>query len=168
MRNGIESVLEELGTAYRRLKGRGAAGSALIKLGEIHNILRYTEVSDHVAQKWRQFARETPISDEMRDEAVADATKMLSQLKRILSTGTRFEPEELILVITLRLELEILHEFLVERGVAADFAPDSADEEIVRVAPHPESAATFRASVSTTKRNWGVSRRSKWIKNFAS
>ena len=92
----------------------------------------------------------------MRGRAIAEAMKNVSRLRRMLTIGTTFIYEELLLAITIRVELGLFAQFLAQRGEAPDFHLSAIDDELRRVAGHHENAAAFRSAQAPAKRNWGA------------
>jgi hypothetical protein len=71
--DAIEQQLAQRWTRYEEYKRSGAAYSALVRLGEIINVLRHGGTSEAVARKWNVAARHVEVSDEMYGQAVAEA-----------------------------------------------------------------------------------------------
>jgi hypothetical protein len=162
---GIELVLTERWADYQRLRAAGAAYAALVRLGEIDNILNQNEGHDPAVQKWKLSVGQAQIPDAMREAAIAEAFKSVSRLRRMLSIGTTFVYEELMLAITIRVELELLSRFLAQRGTAPDFHLLAIDDELRRVAVHHENASAFRSAQTAARRNWGAPIQASWIED---
>jgi hypothetical protein len=160
---GIEPILTERWADYQRLRAAGAAYAALVKLGEIGNVLDHNEGNDPAVQKWKLSVGQAQIPDAMREAAVAEAIKSASRLQRMLSIGTTFTYEELMLAITMRVELELLSEFLAQRGQTPEFHLSAIDDELSRVAGLHENASAFRSAQTAARRNWGVPIQASWI-----
>jgi hypothetical protein len=101
----------------------------------------------------------------MREAAIAEAIKNASRLQRMLSIGTTFTYEELMLAITIRVELQLLSQFLASGGEAPDFHFLDIDDELWRVAGHPENASAFRSAQTEARRNWGAPIQASWIES---
>jgi hypothetical protein len=143
---GIEPVLAKGWADYQRYRAAGAAYSALVELGEMGNVLDHQDGHDPVVQKWKRTVGEVQIPNAMRGAAIAEAMKDVSRVQRILSIGTTFIYEELLLVITIRVRLELLTQFLAQRGEVPDFHLSAIDDEIRRIAGYHENAAAFRSA----------------------
>ena len=96
-------------------------------------------------------------------KALAEAEQNVSRLKRMLSAGTNFTYEETVLAITLRVELQLLAEFLLKRRGAIEFAPDLADEDLREVSGYSQNVFAFGSAKAAAKRNWGIPIRSSWL-----
>lgn|SRR5258708_2158858 len=162
---GIEPVLAERWADYQRLRAAGAAYSALVRLGEIGNVLDHKDGHDPAVQKWKLTVGEAQIPDAMRGAAIAEAIKDVSRLQRMLSIGTTFTYEELMLAITIRVQLELLSQFLAQRGEAPDFHLSAIDDGLRRVAGHHENASAFRSAQTAARRNWGAPIQASWIES---
>jgi hypothetical protein len=161
----IEPVLAERWADYQRLTAAGAAYSALVRLAEMDNVLDHQDGHDPVVRKWKRTVGEVQIPNAMRGGAVAEAMKDVSRVQRILSIGTTFIYEELLLVITIRVQLELLSQFLAQRGEAPDFHLSAIDDEMRRVAGYHENASAFRSAQTAAKRNWGAPIQASWIES---
>ena len=83
--------------------------------------------------------------------------------QRMLSAGTNFTYEEMVLAITLRVELQLLAEFLLKRRGTIEFAPDLADKDLREVSGYSQNVSAFRSAKAAAKRNWGIPIRSSWF-----
>jgi hypothetical protein len=113
----IEQLLAQRWARYEEYKGSGAAYSALVRLGEIINVLRHGGISEPVARKWNVAARQVEVSDEIYRQTVTEAKQNISRVQRMLGVGTTFLYEELMLALTVRVELGLLCEFFIDRGI---------------------------------------------------
>ena len=163
MDDAIERLLAQRWTRYEEYKRSGAAYSALVRLGEIINVLRHGGISDPVGRKWNVAARQVEVSDEMYRQAVAEAKQNISRVERMLGIGTTFLYEELMLALTVRVELGLLCEFFIDRGIALEFSPGSFDEKLLEVSRRKENVVAFRSAQAAAKRNWGVPVQSPWL-----
>jgi hypothetical protein len=161
----IEPILGERWADYQRLRAAGATYAALVRLGEIGNVLDHTNGHDPVVRKWKPTVVEAQIPDAMRRAAIAEAIKNVSRLQRMLSIGTTFTYEELMLAITTRVELELLSRFLAQRGETPDFHLSAIDDQLRRVAGHYENASAFRSAQTAARRNWGTLIQASWIES---
>src|SRR5260370_38924770 len=77
---GIEPVLAERWADYQRLRAAGAAYSALVRLGEIGNVLDHKDGHDPAVQKWKLTVGEGQIPDAMRGAPMAEAINAVDLL----------------------------------------------------------------------------------------
>jgi len=161
--DAIERLLAQRWTRYEEYKRSGAAYSALVRLGEIINVLRHGDISEPVGRKGDVAAGKVEVSDEMYRQAVAEAKQNISRVERMLGIGTTFLYEELMLALTVRVELGLLCEFFIDRGIALEFSPGSFDEKLLEVSRRKENVVAFRSAQAAAKRNWGVPVQSPWL-----
>jgi hypothetical protein len=172
----IEPILAELWATYQRWRADGEGYrapsdreqcfyAALVGLAEVGNVLDQQDAHDPVAQKWKRMVGEEQISDAVHDAAIAEAMKKVSRALHILSVGTTFIYEELVLVITIRVELGLFAQFLARRGEAPDFRLSSIDDEMRRVAGYRENAGVFRSAQAAARKNWGAPIQSSWLES---
>jgi hypothetical protein len=147
-----------------RAAARGSRSyAAFVRLAEIDNVLSQDGVPWPISHKWALIVQNETIPDEMYRNALAEAEQNVSRLKRMLSVGTNFTYEEMVLAITLRVELQLLAELLLKRRGAIEFAPDLADEDMQEVSGHSQNVCAFRSAKAAAKRNWGIPIRSSWF-----
>ena len=158
-----ENLLQNRWTEYERLLEVRASYAALIRLAEIDNVLSQEGVPWPISHKWALIVQKETIPDAMYRKALAEAEQHVSRLKRMLSVGTNFTYEEMVLAITLRVELQLLAELLLKRRGAIEFAPDLADEDLQEVSGYSQNVSAFRSAKAAAKRNWGIPIRSSWF-----
>jgi hypothetical protein len=161
----IEPILTERWATYQRWIAAGEPYSALVKLAEMGNVLDHQDAHDPVVQKWKRTVAEEQIPDTMRRAAIAEAMKKVSRVKHILSIGTTFNDDELLLVITHRVQLGLLAQFLAKRDAVPEFHLSSIDDEMRRVAGYRENAAAFRSAQAAARKNWGPPFQSSWLES---
>ncbi len=85
-------------------------------------------------------------------------------MRRVLSVGSSFGVEEIILLLTLRIESHLVEQFLYEsEGIASIVRWDDIDARLSSLAKSKEHRQLFRASQDQVQRNWGIPLVSKWL-----
>ncbi|WP_028350377.1 hypothetical protein [Bradyrhizobium murdochi] len=158
-----ENLLQSRWSEYQRLLAVHASYAALVRLAEMDNVLSQEGATWPIPHKWVVIVQNETIPDELYRKALAEAEQNVSRLKRILGVGTNFTHEEMVLAITLRVELQLLAELLLKRRGAIEFAPDLADEDLREISRYSQNVSAFRAAKATAKRNWGIPIRSSWF-----
>lgn len=158
-----ENLLQNRWTEYERLLEVRASYAALVRLAEIDNVLSQEGVPWPISEKWALIVQKETIPDKMYRKALAEAEQNVSRLKRMLSVGANFTYEEMVLAITLRVELQLLAELLLKRRGAIEFAPDLADDDLQEVSGCSQNVSVFRSAKAAAKRNWGIPIRSSWF-----
>jgi len=163
MSDVTENLLQNRWTEYQRLLEVRASYAALVRLAEMDNVLSQEGTTRSISRKWILIVQKEMIPDEVYRKALAEGEQNVSRLKRMLSVGTNFTYEEMVLAITLRVELQLLAELLLKRRGEIEFAPDLADEDLREVSGYSQNVSAFRAAKATAKRNWGAPIRSSWF-----
>jgi hypothetical protein len=86
----------------------------------------------------------------------------LSWQSKALRTLT---PELRLLVITHRVQLGLLAQFLAKRDAVPEFHLSSIDDEMRRVAGYRGNAAAFRSAQAAARKNWGAPIQSSWLES---
>jgi hypothetical protein len=164
MAKDVSQVLEERWSDYLRFDREGEACSAFVCLAEITQCLNYASLPQQLTQKWSVMIQNVPITDEdMRSVRTAVAQK-IRQMQRIVNVGTRFIYEEALLLISVRVELELLSAFLAERGIPMAMDLAAVDDALLAIATSsPANARDFRSAQAAAKQNWGIPLHSRWL-----
>jgi hypothetical protein len=163
MSDVTEDLLQNRWTEYQRLLEVQAFYAALVRLAEMDNALSHDGTTWQFSRKWILTIQKETIPDEMYRKALAEAEQNVSRLKRMLSVGVNFTYEELVLAITLRVELQLLAELLMKKRGAIEFVPDLADEDLRKVSGYSQNVSAFRSAKAAATRNWGIPIRSSWL-----
>jgi predicted oxidoreductase len=162
----LSQALEERWTDYLRFRQKGEIFSAFARLAEITHCLNYANLPQKLAQKWRATVQNVSITDGDIRSIRTTADQRIQRLQRIVSVGTRFIDEEALLLITIRIELELLSAFLVERGIALAMDIAAVDDDLRTIATLPDNAQDFRSAQNAAKQNWGIPLHTRWIESF--
>ena len=151
MSGGVEDAIARSWADYERYSRGGARYSALVSLGEIVNILHHGDASKPVGRKWMKTIQEVHVSDDMRKRAIAEAKESMTHMGRMLGHGGVLLYEELMLIVTERVQLQLFLEFLTERQMTAELSLESLDKDIWRLTKD-ENAVEFRSAMTTGRR----------------
>jgi hypothetical protein len=156
-----EDVIYDMWNEYSRLYAAGEVGSAFTRLGEIANYLEHAHLPERLTRKWYAALQDVPTTDDDIRIATAQAERRIERLQRLVSVGTKFLYEEVMLAITYRIELEMLGHFLEVRGIHGRLDTASIDENLLGLArSHGE---LFRKVQAVARRNWGIPLKSRWL-----
>ena len=131
----------------------------------IANCLGHAQVPPETRTRWTALLEEVSISHEALRSIQGEARKTIARIERIVGTGSQFVYEEVLLVITLRVELDLVSAYLAQRGLGALPDVDRRDEEITSVFSTSAHSSISRSAQQTARRNWGLPLHSKWLGN---
>lgn len=157
------SALEGRWREYVRLYRGGALYSAFVRLAEIAHCLRHDALSPEVSDQWRAALDSLNVSGEEVRAVLHEAREEIKRLQRILSVGARYTYEELVLLITSRVELELLSDFLGERGFDRLEMPITLDNDLEAIASSASNAGGFGSAQAAARKSWGLPLRSRWL-----
>lgn len=153
---------------HRSLRASGEAYSALVRLAEIYNVVEQFEARHPDADTWLRRLDDVcrSLSAEEIESFRLGEGKTVARLERILSVGTRFTFEELLLVLTLRVQLGLVHELMQRLGVAptAEERLSSLDEDLQHIPGSRENRELFRSAQRSALSHWGLPIRSAWLR----
>jgi hypothetical protein len=159
----LSQTLEERWADYLRYREGGATFPAFECLAEIAHCLKYETLPPQLTEKWSEAIRKAPITDEDMRSIHTAVAQNVRRLQGIVSVGTRFIFDEILLLITIRVELELLSAFLKERGIAMMSDITSADDDLKAIATSPVNARDFRSAHKAASMNWGIPLHSRWL-----
>lgn len=163
MSSNLAGEIQERWAAYLRFYREGAIYSAFVRLSEIANCLQHASVPSSVESRWTDALREVEVtSDDLR--SIGEEVKQkIEAVRRMLDAGTDLIYEEVLLVITVRTELDLLLRYLTDRGAAELADTSSLDQALDAMAQAPGTSDVFRSAQASAKRNWGLPLHSKWL-----
>lgn len=161
----LERALEERWAEYEQLRDSGETHSALVRLAEVENCLEHQAVRRSVTRKWESMLRDAALSSQDVELALAGIVAAVKRLRRMLNVGTRFVYEELMLAITMRVELDLLVDFLARRGFADVAGPEilALDEDLIEIAHSKKHRSAFSSAQAAARRNWGIPLQTRWL-----
>jgi hypothetical protein len=96
-------------------------------------------------------------------DAAAEAIAILRRIMHILSIGTKFDEDELLLVLTLRIQIELVAEVLTIFCIdAEEIALRRVDEELREIAKSKENRRAFASAFGLLKKNCGIPVENQW------
>jgi len=153
---------------YLRLFREDAVYSAFVRLAEISNCVRHCDMTRESVSKWASLVREVVITPNELLAIRATGNSNTARVQRILDSAEKINYEEFVLIITLLTELDLLFNYLAERGVTVFSSSDPLYEEMLAVASSPINRSAHGSAQASARRNWGIPVYSKWLGNRAS
>jgi hypothetical protein len=160
----LDNALAERWAEYERLRDGGEPYSAAIRLAELENCLQYQRIQKPVRHKWEAKVCEAE-SEQDVGRVLAGAVAAMDRLHRMLSIGTDYVYEELMLLITIRVELDLLFEFLAKRGAIDAIASRLGvlDEELLEIAHSEKHRTPFSKAQAGARGSWGIPLETRWL-----
>jgi len=88
-------------------------------------------------------------------------------IRRILSIGSRWNEDEILAVLGMRIEIDLMLSFLHEHcshNVTTPLPLEYIDERLVELAKSKEHKRHFRWAIGMMKKNWGLPIDSEWLR----
>lgn len=162
-RQELERAFEEKFHAYERFMAGGSPFSAILFLGEIENCLPLLEGPSRA--KWVELVGRVSLSEDIVRQVRGELESTVETVRGILSYGSRWDYTELLLVLTHRIEIELVSEFLRRRDQLQPDEPamDDIDEAMLQIATSKANKTHHQLAVSLARRNWGLPIVSQWL-----
>jgi hypothetical protein len=159
----LAKAIEERWADYLRLSREGAIYSASVRLAEIAHCLRFAHLAPELALKWSGILEAVVMSSDMIQSIRNEAQRRVERLNRMLGGGSPVAYEEMLLLVTIRVELEVLLAYLAERGVGDLSGVGSLDEDLSAAVRSPQNSVAYFSAQQSARKNWGLPLRSKWL-----
>jgi len=158
----LEKRLNEKFEEFILFFNLGGPYSSIKILGELYNCV--LKLDKTIQPEWLERIRDVCFSEVQLQIIVDELEKDIKNIERLLSIFNVWIEEEIVLILTLRIEVELISNVLTFIGynkVSADFS--SIDEKILQISQAEDSKRAFSESVSLIKKNWGMPITNKWL-----
>lgn len=133
------------------------------KLAETYHCL--SKLDDTAQKKWMERITSESLPSYFTLTIQAGVDKDIERIARILSFGTKWNEDEILLVLQIRIEIGILSVFLNELySYRLKFSVNEIDEELRYLAKTKENKHSFEVAIGLMKKNWGIPIDSEWLK----
>lgn len=145
------------------MREAGAEESAFVHLGEILNVLANQRVSQRDRDQWERTITEE--SSTLSCEHVSRRlTATVEKLRRIVSVPGEFDEDEILLILTLRVSIELASHLLVFLGWnCVPLCDQELDELLHHILKDVSNDASTKWAAGLMRRNWGVPLVSEWL-----
>lgn len=143
------------------LAEQGAAYAAFVRLGEI-----LAEAARLTNPKSREHWQERILVESRRvhvDAVRGEALSNVARLLRIVSTAGAYDHYEIVLLLTLRVQLESAQVLLDALGHPELLVPPHLDDDLRALRDDPQNRTAYQAACHVAQRNWGFPVKSEWL-----
>jgi hypothetical protein len=156
MKLNSEKIFNEYFQEYSEMLRAGDSYSAVSILARMLRSLQ-TLPTDKMSE-WKERILGEAISQESLEAAVAGVRRDVSRLNKILSTGSKYNDDECVLILTLRNQIEAVQLFLQERySYHMDIVLTDIDEAIRLIAKSEENRHSFAKAINQIIENGRLS-----------
>lgn len=140
---------------YRTLRSAGECYSALLRIAEIFGSLGSLEPKERETQQKR--CEEVVLDESELERIEKEFKEKEGKLSRILSVGNKWNEDEWLLVITIRIQNDLLQSYLFHRGYRFSTCEICPRAEILKQASlSPANQRAFDTALRMARRNWGL------------
>ncbi len=159
----LEETFNEYFLDYTEFIQGGSYFTAVSKLAEIENCL--PQLNKGLQAKWKDRISKEVLSEDVIRALKIEIEVAIQEIRRILSFGTKWQFEELIVVWTRRIQIEMILHFLSERHqlTERDFSLEDVDEAMLEVAKSKINKQNLQIATNLMKKNWGLPINSRWL-----
>ena len=164
MGSKINRILEERFTEYKVLLKAKECYGAILRLAEIFNCL--SQIEEPFYSKWTERLQSEQLQDEVIQTALVGLERNAERIRRVLSVGDVWNEDEILLILTKRIQIEMLLQFLKEiYSHSMEVFLDDIDRKVEEISASKQNGRTYKLVVAQLKRNWGLPIDSKWLRD---
>jgi hypothetical protein len=148
-----EIALEERFDLYRYHMRERAWYGAAVYLAEILHVSASLPVPQHAA--WKSRIEKEELSEEFLQAVRSGLKQSIQRTHRILSIGTEWTGEEIMLVMQLRIEIKLVSDFL-GNGVAVESTRHlkQIDDDLASLEKSKTHSSHFKWGLNQMKKHW--------------
>jgi hypothetical protein len=120
-------------------------------------------LSIQLRSKWANLLKANTITPHMLQSMSKEAAKKIQRLERMFHSSGSLSYEEAMLLVTERVELEMLLSYLHRHGVAELPTTALIDDALHGTILSPTDSIAFRKAQRTARMRWGLPLRSRWL-----
>lgn len=156
-----KQVCEVLATEYDRLTNEGEVYGAWLRLAEIVHRCTFESVDRNEPRL--RWALDEPISTSILETLRNRANAEVNRIQRMLSAPGSYEVEEIVLVLTSRLQLELLARYMARRSLSlGDCGLNEVDLDIRSAFQSTDNRAKYQTALALLERNWSLGIELPW------
>jgi len=129
------------------------AFNAAVRLGEIWNCAQ--TMPNRVGEQWKQKVDDAWTLIRSPESIGPELADRLRRIQRMVGFGAKFQYEELVAIISDRVEIDLVLELLPEISDLDWSAIERLDQSIKSLAASPENRQPFRSAQNAVSKNWG-------------
>src|SRR5437867_4098194 len=149
----MEQVLERL--YNERLRSGGDCYGAFIRMVEIYSVL--DEIRNHSREKFKGLCLTIELSPEDRRTLRNEIQRNVDKILRILSIGKTWIFEEFVMVVTERIQIDLVLRYLKDLGLQLEFESyQSLDEALENAVKSPRNRRAYNQAIAACRMNWGL------------
>ena len=164
MNNNIKAIFQERYDEYLKFRDCGEFFGAISNLSEIHNCIIHGQLDYSLCREWKEKLEGIPLSEEIIRSVKASIDEKYLRIQRIMSIGDIFNDDEFLLILTFRVQIELVVDFL--GGKKADINGvdiSRLDYEIEEIIESKKNRKAFNSALSQMRKNWGLPITNKWF-----
>lgn len=156
--------MSDVWAEYEKFRSDGEIYTAVTRLAALENVLFSGTLEISVEDRWRDRIRNENFSSKEMQTVVHRSKAAAERLQRILDVAGSFQYEELMLLLTLRIELELVNDLFTRRTGSVAVEMKAVDDEIFDVAQSKTHSSTFAKAQVSVRRNWGLPIQTRWTR----
>jgi hypothetical protein len=157
----LEDVLKNRFAEYESFAQKGANSSAFTRLAEILNVVLNSELSKRMHYDFLKRVEDAAKAIG-KDAVHGDYEAKLLRLKKITSVGTDFNDDEVLLLLTLRVQLQVAAELYDHLGwESLGLSNPDIDVTIKRIMRTNEESS--QTALALARKNWGLPLVTDWL-----
>ena len=155
MSRTVSDCWERLYAEFLHLVDESTGFRAAVKLGEIWNCLQDSMSSQAAKERWRSRIDEARSSIEKQECIQSELDERVHKLHRIVSAGTKFVYEEIVVIISERIQIDLVLG-LPSIGLKVNHSMlERIDDDITTLSSALVNQSAYSAAKKSVRKNWG-------------
>lgn len=149
----INSYLNQCLEKYQAFIGKNIYFSAYAELGQIWAVLNSSQVTEKLKSKYYDIIDEQIQNNEQNHKVKVECKKRYEKLIQIITIGERFVEEEILQIMTIRLQLNlVINLFKSQKIEIENFNIENVDTIIKKIAH--SNYKEYNHTIVRLKKNW--------------
>jgi hypothetical protein len=153
MDSELRKALDDRWREYVRLRDAGEHYSSLLRVAAMHAVLSGVKN----CQEDRRRCESIKLDEVLLGSVQAGIVSAEQRISKILSVGNKWNEDEILLIITIRVQNDLLMEYLRFLGCKFHSTfPKHSSSHLRKILDLPPNRKAFFQAINLAKRNWGL------------
>ena len=147
---------EGLYSEFLHFAEESTAFRSAVKLGELWNHLQYSTLPQSAKERWKLNVDEGRSYIAAPESLQPELAERLDKLQRIVGTGTKFVYEEIVVIISQRVQIDLVLDLPSIRLEVDLSMLESIDDDIKSLSASSLNHSAFEAAKVSVRKNWRI------------
>lgn len=166
MDSSVEARLQEIFDEYESLLRVGEYYGAVLRLALISSCL--PNLDDELSKEWTNRLKKELLAQDVIKAAEAGIRRDEQKIRKILAIGTRWNDDEILLVLSDREGMEMVANYLKKRCLReVELRVEDIDEQIAQLSSSRENKRAFKRAADLMRKNADLPISRQWLDHMS-